>query len=68
MSKNSLPVTTKWLLDSVGETGRAVISSVCMLVSPNTQSKGTAFLLKNGIMISNWHVVEGANIASCLDC
>jgi len=61
MFEKSLPVTTKWLLDSVGETGRSTIASVYMLVCPQTQSKGTAFLLKNGMMISNWHVVEGTS-------
>ena len=58
MSEKFLPVTTKWLLDSVGETGRSAIASVYMLVCPKTQSKGTAFLLKTGMMISNWHVVK----------
>ena len=61
MSEKSLPVTTKWLLDSVGETGRSAIASVYMLICPKTQSKGTAFLLKTGMMVSNWHVVKDTN-------
>ncbi len=60
MSNNSLPITTKWLLDSARDQGRSAISSVYMLICPKTQSKGTAFLLRTGIVISNWHVVDGA--------
>ncbi len=58
MSKNSIPVSTRWLLDSVGETGRSAVKAVYMLVCPKTQQKGTAFLTKRGLFISNWHVVE----------
>ena len=59
MSSNSIPISTKWLLDSVGETGRAVVQALCMLICPKTQQKGTAFLIKEGVVISNAHVVEG---------
>lgn len=58
MSQNSIPVSTKWLLDAVGDTGRSVIKSVYMLVCPKTQEKGTGFLLRTGLVISNWHVVQ----------
>jgi len=60
MSEDSLPITTRWLLDSAGDVGRSAISSVYMLTSPRTQSKGTAFLLNTGVVISNWHVIEDA--------
>lgn len=60
MPEESLPIATKWLLDSTGDVGRSAISSVYMLTSTATQSKGTAFLLKTGVVVSNWHVIEGA--------
>ena len=62
MSKNSVPISTKWLLDSLGETGRLAVKAVYMLVCPKTKQKGTAFLLKTGLIISNWHVVEGCTV------
>ena len=63
MPKNALPISTRWLLDSVGDTGRSVIEAIYMLICPKTQQKGTAFLLKTGLMISNWHVVEGSTVS-----
>ena len=59
MSENSIPPATRWLLDAVGDTGRSAIKSVYMLVCPKTQEKGTGFLLRTGLVISNWHVVRG---------
>lgn len=59
MSNNSTPISTRWLLDSVGETERLAVKAVYMLVCPKTKQKGTAFLLKTGLIISNWHVIEG---------
>ncbi len=66
MSNNSTPVSTRWLLDSVGETGRSAVKAVYMLVCPKTQQKGTAFSLKTGLIISNWHVVEGCTAADIM--
>jgi S1-C subfamily serine protease len=66
MSNNSIPVSTRWLLDSVGETERLAVKAVYMLVCPKTQQKGTAFSLKTGLIISNWHVVEGCTAADII--
>jgi S1-C subfamily serine protease len=66
MSNNSMPASTRWLLDSVGEMGRSAVKAVYMLVCPKTQQKGTAFLLKTGLIISNWHVVEGCTAADII--
>lgn len=66
MSENSVPISTKWLLNSVGETGWSVINAVYMLVCPKTKQKGTAFLLKTGIIISNWHVLEGSTVSDLI--
>lgn len=62
MSENSMPISTSWLLDSVGETGRSVVKAVYMLVCYKTQQKGTAFLLKSGFLLSNYHVIEGSKV------
>jgi len=56
---NNIPTSTKWLLDSVGETGREAVVSVLMILCPRTNCKGTGFLHKSGFVITNYHVVEG---------
>ena len=56
---NSIPVSTQWTLDAVGEVGRNTIKSVFMMVCPKTSSKGTGFLLRNGYIVSNEHVIRG---------
>lgn len=60
MSRENVPISTRWLLDSVSDTGLSMVKAVYMLVCPKTQQKGTAFLLETGSMISNWHVVKGS--------
>lgn len=57
-NNNNIPISAKWLLDSVGETGRSVINSVYLIFCRKTNSKGTGFLVKSGHIITNWHVVE----------
>jgi len=37
-----------------------------MLACAKTQQKGTAFLLKTGLIISNWHVVEGCTASDII--
>ena len=58
MEFESLPISTQWLLDSIGETSRSAINAVYLVVCPNTQNKGTGFVLKSGLLVTNWHVVE----------
>jgi len=58
MTNNSMPISTQWLLDAVGEIGRSAINSVCLIVCPKTNSKGTGFLIKSGHLITNWHVIR----------
>ena len=53
-----IPISTKWTLDAAGEKGRTAIKSVYMIVCPKTYSKGTGFLLSNGCIITNQHVVK----------
>jgi S1-C subfamily serine protease len=58
---DNLPISTKWTLDAVGNLGRTAIKSVYMIVCPKTASKGTGFLLSNGPIITNEHVIRGCN-------
>jgi len=58
-----MPISTQWVLDAVGETGRSAVNSVCMIVCPKISSKGTGFLLKNGWIVTNQHVIQGCSIA-----
>lgn len=63
MEHDSLPVSTKWLLDAVGISGRLAIQSVFMIMCQKTQTKGTGFLTKQGYIITNWHVVKGNEVS-----
>lgn len=58
-----MPISTRWLLDAVGDIGRSAINSVYMIVCPETGQKGTGFLLRSGYIMTNWHVVEGSTIS-----
>lgn len=40
MSSSSMPISTRWLMDSVGETGRAAINAVYMLFGLKRVRKG----------------------------
>ena len=59
--ENDIPISTKWLLDSVGKRGRSVINSIYLIFCPKTGNKGTGFLIKSGQIITNWHVVENCS-------
>jgi S1-C subfamily serine protease len=56
--ESNVPISTRWVLDAVGETGRTTINSVYMIVCPKTSKKGTGFLIKTGQIITNEHVVR----------
>ena len=58
MANNSIPISTQWLLDAAGKIGRSAINSVCLIVCPKTNSKGTGFLIKSGHVVTNWHVIR----------
>lgn len=53
------PIATQWVLDAVGAAGRAAVEHVYMIVCPKTSSKGTGFLVDNGAVVTNEHVVQG---------
>jgi S1-C subfamily serine protease len=54
-----MPISTQWTLDAVGEIGRSSVNSVYMIVCTATGSKGSGFLLDNGLIVTNEHVVRG---------
>jgi len=58
---NNLPISTKWLVDSIGEVGRSLIDQIFMIYCPKTETKGTGFLYKSGHIITNWHVIENCS-------
>lgn len=44
-NENNLPIATKWTLDAVGDTNRAAVKNVFMIVCSDTGSKGSGFLM-----------------------
>lgn len=56
---DSIPIATEWLLDAVGDPGRAAVDSVFMVFNPRASKKGTGFLLETGYLVTNEHVVRG---------
>lgn len=56
---NQIPASTQWTLDAAGDTGRSAITSVFMIVCPQTGSKGSGFLINGGLVVTNEHVVRG---------
>jgi S1-C subfamily serine protease len=64
--KAQVPVSTQWVLDAAGPVQRTAINSVYLLVCAKTSKKGTAFLLKDGVMVTDNHVVEGCEARDLL--
>jgi len=56
---NQIPTSTQWTRDAVGEAGRQAVDSVYLVHGEKTGSQGTGFLLNNGLIITNQHVIEG---------
>lgn len=62
---NSSQISTEWLLDAAGPTVRSSVTSLYMIVGETTHMKGSAFLLDNGYLMTNDHVVRG-NLSQAL--
>jgi S1-C subfamily serine protease len=60
---DTIPTAVQWTLDAAGPTQRTAIKSVVLLYCPKTQMKGTGFLLSDGLIVTNNHVVEGCTAA-----
>ncbi len=56
---DGVPTATRWMLDAAGATQRSSMKSVFLMVCPTSQKKGTSFLLKMGVVVTNAHVVKG---------
>lgn len=56
---DTIPTAVQWTLDAAGPTQRAAIKSVVLLYCPKSGMKGTAFVLRDGLVVTNNHVVEG---------
>src|SRR5712692_5172997 len=57
----TIPTATQWTLDAAGPVQRTAIGSVFLMHCPNARTKGTGFLLKNGLVVTNAHVVAGCD-------
>lgn len=56
---DEIPISTKWTLDAAGTIGRIAVESVYLIIGTATQEKGTGFLLTNGYIVTNEHVIRG---------
>lgn len=57
-------VQTTALLDAAGPQQREAIKSIFLVACPVTQVAGTGFLLDNGVIVTNAHVVKGCSNAN----
>jgi hypothetical protein len=57
--QKEIPITTQWTLNAAEASQRIEISSIVWLYCPTTKLKGTGFILKNGLVVTNDHVVDG---------
>jgi S1-C subfamily serine protease len=55
----SLPTATRWVLDASSSVEKTAIASTYIIICPKTAFKGSAFLVDNGIIVTNAHVVAG---------
>jgi hypothetical protein len=55
----STETAVQWTLDAAGPTQRTAIKSVVLMYCPKTNMKGTGFVLREGLIVTNNHVVEG---------
>ncbi|HVO32313.1 MAG TPA: serine protease, partial [Elusimicrobiota bacterium] len=54
----AIPIATKWEHEAASPTQINPIESVYLMYCPASQMKGTAFLLSDGMIVTNNHVVK----------
>jgi hypothetical protein len=64
--QENIPVATRWLLDAAGESERAAISSVYMILCPKKSSRGTGFFLKGGPIVTVAHAIQGCQASEII--
>lgn len=55
----AVPVATQWTLQAVPPAQKTTVKSVLLIECRKAGRKGTAFLLKSGTVVTNFHVVDG---------
>jgi S1-C subfamily serine protease len=55
----AVPVATEWTLQALPPAQKATVKSVLLIECRKMGRKGTAFLLKSGTVVTNFHVVDG---------
>jgi S1-C subfamily serine protease len=58
-SASPVPVATQWTLQSLPPAQKMTVRSVLLIECRKAGRKATAFLLKSGIVVTNFHVVDG---------
>jgi S1-C subfamily serine protease len=58
-SASAVPVATQWTLESLPPAQKGTVKSVLLIVCAKSGHKGTSFLLKDGTVVTNFHVVDG---------
>jgi hypothetical protein len=58
-----IPVATQWTLEAAGPIQQTEIKSVMLLLCTSTKMKGSGFLIDDGLVVTNNHVVSGCSAA-----
>ncbi len=59
--QQEIPIASKILLDNVNTTEKSAVTSVFMVINKKLSKKGSSFLIKDGPIITNAHVVTDCN-------
>lgn len=66
MENNQIPISTQWLIDASDTSNVGVINSVYLIFCQKTQSKGTGFLIIQGFVVTNWHVIRDCSASEII--
>lgn len=54
--------STHWLFEKINVIDENIVNSTYLISCPKTKSKGSGFLLKNGVIITNAHVIKNEDL------